>query len=352
MHPKSGVSRIFSVSLKLLKRRDWAEDVTQEAYVRVWYHAKEYHTERGQPLTWMISILRNLAIDKLRSRSAQEVEGDESPDELASGGLGSVKQMMQSQSAMALGGCIDELSEAQRTSIFLSFFEGLSHQQVTARMDEPLGKARLRFERLQMESYRVRQSVWEWEQRLYPMSDGIEDETPPDTLWRDIQQRIHPQKAESTPSRWRSLFSWRSWGAVATTMAGVLAVMISLQSPPPGVGLSEDYMAVFNNPEAQPLWMISSDLQTGEISIRAVNAMAAAVDKTFELWMLPAGNVAPRSLGLMPVSGNKQKYVLSPALVDILRNAKGLAVSIEPTGGSPTGVPTGPVVYQAELIAI
>ncbi len=131
--------RLFSVSLKLLKRRDWAEDVTQEAYVRVWYHAKEYHTERGQPLTWMISILRNLAIDKLRSRSAQEVEGDESPDELAFGGLGPVKQMMQSQSAMALEGCIDELSEAQRTSIFLSFFEGLSHQQVTARMDEPLG---------------------------------------------------------------------------------------------------------------------------------------------------------------------------------------------------------------------
>ena len=106
-----------------------------------------------------------------------------------------------------------------------------------------VGKARLRFERLQMESYRVRQSVWEWEQRLYPMSEGIEDETPPDTLWRDIQQRIQPSKGESTSSRWRSLFFWRSWGAVATAMAVVLAVMISLQSPPPGVRLSEDYMA-------------------------------------------------------------------------------------------------------------
>ncbi|OUS27372.1 hypothetical protein A9Q99_15340 [Gammaproteobacteria bacterium 45_16_T64] len=215
-----------------------------------------------------------------------------------------------------------------------------------------VGKARLRFERLQMESYRVRQTVWEWEQRLYPMSEGIEDEVPPDSLWQGIQQRIHPQERQSEPVSWRSLLFWRSWGAVATAMVVVLAVMISLQSAPPGLGVSEDYMAVFNNPEAQPLWMISSDLQTGEVSIRAVNATAAAVDKTFELWMLPAGNTAPRSMGLMPVSGNKQKVVLPPALVEILRTAKGLAVSIEPTGGSPTGVPTGPVVYQAELIAI
>jgi len=132
-------ARLYGVSLKLLKRPDWAEDVTQEAYVRVWYHAKEYHTERGQPLTWMISILRNLAIDKLRSRSAKEAHADVEPDTLIASGSGPFKQLMQNQSVLALEGCIDELSESQRTSIFLSFFEGLSHQQVTARMDEPLG---------------------------------------------------------------------------------------------------------------------------------------------------------------------------------------------------------------------
>ena len=57
-------------------------------------------------------------------------------------------------------------------------------------------------------------------------------------------------------------------------------------------------MAVFNNEQAQPLWVISSDLESGQLSIRAVNAQAEAVDKAFELWMLPGDDTAPRSFGL------------------------------------------------------
>ena len=71
--------------------------------------------------------------------------------------------------------------------------------------------------------------------------------------------------------------------------------------------------------------------------------------KVYELWMLPAEG-SPRSLGLMPVNGESSETVFSPALLDALRSAQGLAVSIEPAGGSTTGLPTGPVVYQASLI--
>ena len=66
--------RIYGITLRMLKRRDWAEDVTQEAYVRVWYHAGEYHNGRGAPLTWLISIARNLAIDKLRSQAVRDAD--------------------------------------------------------------------------------------------------------------------------------------------------------------------------------------------------------------------------------------------------------------------------------------
>ncbi len=226
--------------------------------------------------------------------------------------------------------------------------EHLSAEYVLGTM---VGKARLRFERLQMESYKIRQSVWQWEQRLYPMSEGIDDVAPPNTVWKGIQQRIHPED-KSQKAAWHSLFFLRSWSALATAMVLVLAVIINLQLPGSTKTQPQDYMAVFNNSHAQPLWMISSNLNTGEISIRAVNATAAAVDKTFELWMLPQGNGAPRSLGLMPVANDRQQFVLPASLLNILSHAQGLAVSIEPSGGSPTGAPTGPVVYQAKLIEI
>lgn len=131
--------RIFGLALKILKRREWAEDVTQETYVRVWYHAGEYHSGRGSVMTWLISICRNLAIDKFRSRSAKEAEGGLDPDLLISHQDGPELSIVGFQSNVLLQGCIEELSESQRTSILLSFIEGLSHQQVTVRMGKPLG---------------------------------------------------------------------------------------------------------------------------------------------------------------------------------------------------------------------
>ncbi len=215
------------------------------------------------------------------------------------------------------------------------------------------GKARQRFERLQMQSYKVRQVVWEWEKRLYPISEGIEDVDPPGELWTKIQQRIHPEDTLNVDTGfWRSLAVWRTWGALTTATAIALLVLTLNTGRFESPVISEDYMAVFNNTEAEPLWIVRSDMQTGELSIRAVNIAAQAVDKAFELWMLPEDGTNPRSLGLLPVAGDKQQYSIPPALVEILRTSKGLAVSVEPIGGSPTGLPTGPVLYQASLIEL
>ncbi|HBR98360.1 MAG TPA: hypothetical protein DD979_13440 [Gammaproteobacteria bacterium] len=217
------------------------------------------------------------------------------------------------------------------------------------------GQARRRFERLQMESLTVRQAVWAWEQRLCPIAEAIDDEPPPAHLWHTIQQRTHPQDTDTAVTSrglWHALWLWRSWGAVATVAAVILSWVLLTTFQAQAPVNHEPYMAVFNDAQAQPLWVISSDLATGQLSIRAVNAEAAAVDKAFELWMLPNDGSAPRSLGLLPINGEKQSTTLASPLLDRLRSASGLAVSIEPAGGSPTNVPTGPVVYQAPLIAL
>ena len=75
-----------------------------------------------------------------------------------------------------------------------------------------------------------------------------------------------------------------------------------------------------------------------------------AADKSFELWILPPDKSAPVSLGLLPQHGNQQ-LVVSAKTAALLQQS-GLAVSLEPVGGSPTGQPTGAVLYQGKLTEI
>ncbi len=220
--------------------------------------------------------------------------------------------------------------------------EGLASEYVIGTLKGP---ARQRFERLMSQHYWIRAVVWSWEEQLIPLADTVSEITPPARAWQAIRKQISPTAKLSLFS---TLAFWRGFSVVASAAAILLTVLVSIQPiPEPG----EEYIAVFNDEQAQPLWLVSTDLNTGKIKVRAVNAQAAAVDKAYELWMLPAdGN--PQSLGLMPVSGSYVERSLSPGLLGILRNAQGLAISLEPEGGSPTGLPTGPVLYQAELVSL
>ncbi len=214
------------------------------------------------------------------------------------------------------------------------------------------GKARQRFERLMMESYKVRQAVYAWEEQLYPMNQTMAEQKPSPQVWKNIQQRLarpnDPVSAAESDPWWSSLMFWRSTGVFTTLAASLMLVLLVVQTPES----IPDHVAIVNNQELQPLWLISSDLKTGQIAVKAVNAKAAAVNKAFELWMLPSDASPPRSMGLMPVSGGEVEFKLPPELVFILKNANGLAVSLEPSGGSPTGAPTGPVLYQTALISL
>jgi anti-sigma-K factor RskA len=85
------------------------------------------------------------------------------------------------------------------------------------------------------------------------------------------------------------------------------------------------------------------------LQARAINVAAPANGQVYELWMLPNGGAAPVSLGLLPMMG-EIALPLDAARTAILANTGTLAVSVEPAGGSPTGAPTGPVVYTAPLV--
>lgn len=133
--------KLFAVALRILRREDWAEEVLQDCYFKIWSHAADFSVTKSEPLTWMTSIVRNRCLDWLR-RPQQEVTGelydvnvDWTPDE----NPGPMQQLVAAGEATALSHCLAELEPKQRQSIVLAFFHGLSHSEVADHMKMPLG---------------------------------------------------------------------------------------------------------------------------------------------------------------------------------------------------------------------
>ena len=94
---------------------------------------------------------------------------------------------------------------------------------------------------------------------------------------------------------------------------------------------------------------IQADEPTNESTDQPTAESASDAGNVYQLWLLPPG-ANPLSLGLLTADSGVRETELSLAQIDALRITSTLAISIEPTGGSPTGLPTGPVVYQASLV--
>ena len=205
------------------------------------------------------------------------------------------------------------------------------------------GRARQRFERWLAEYPAVRSAVWRWEARLGDLAAEVPQAEPPAEAWPAIERRLFGDATDK-----RGGWLWKLWGGFAT--AASLALALVLLQPQLTGELQPDHIAVVGDDNA-PLWVIAADLESGRLSARAVNAEAAEVDRVFELWMLPSEG-APQSIGLLPVSGDEVQLDLPPGLLALLLQSKGLAISIEPPGGSPTGLPTGPIVHTASVVEI
>jgi len=138
---QSSAAKLFAVAVRITRRRDWAEEVLQEAFVNIWNHAAGYNSTKSAPMTWMTAIVRNRALDLLRR--PREVEIDEEHEEVMASvpdeSPGPEELLRQSLEAGALAECMKGLTEEQQRSITLAFFYGLSHGELAVQMRKPLG---------------------------------------------------------------------------------------------------------------------------------------------------------------------------------------------------------------------
>ena len=143
-------AHLLGVVMRIHRDRAQAEDVLQEVYVNVWRAAQSFDAAQSQPLTWLTSIARNRAIDALRRAQSQpqlrsNIRIDDKDEEtdvydtVADEAPGPLELLSQAADARALHGCMEGLSAAQRQSVALAFFDGLSHAEVADAMHQPLG---------------------------------------------------------------------------------------------------------------------------------------------------------------------------------------------------------------------
>ena len=137
-------AKLYGAALRILGTEDSAQDCLQEAYVNIWRNAGEYRAEKGAPMTWMTTIVRYRALDRLRRNKRPETQWDEPADfdAVAGDALDGEGELALSQEAQALRDCLERLKENQRHSIWLAFFEGLTHEEVAERTGSPLGSVK------------------------------------------------------------------------------------------------------------------------------------------------------------------------------------------------------------------
>lgn len=201
--------------------------------------------------------------------------------------------------------------------------------------------ARRRFKKLMVKYSHLQQAVWHWEQILNPMAEELKPIAPDSQVWQSITARL------GWTSKFRASTWWTISGWLATTASLLLVAYIWMAQPVTPPTQQPQALAVLQVEQNQPAWVVQKTGNTLTVSVSSLPDIQP--DQDFELWMLPANGQAPISLGLLPESGNKTLSV--PAqLKDLVQS--GLAVSIEPENGSPTGAPTGPIILTAQWIQI
>ncbi len=129
--------RLYGLALRLMKQPALAADAVHDAFIQVWQRSARFDPSRGQAEAWLSSLLRYRAIDILRRRS-REFYGLERTDEPDTG-PDAFTLLADRADGDALHRCLDGLEPTQRRAVQLAFMEGLSHTELAARLDAPLG---------------------------------------------------------------------------------------------------------------------------------------------------------------------------------------------------------------------
>ena len=211
------------------------------------------------------------------------------------------------------------------------------------------GRARDRLRRWMREDAALARAVAEWEARLSPLAQAVPPVRAPARVWNEIEARIGAVRAAG--DWWDRVGFWRPLGILASgAMAALLAAvaLLPVGQAPPSELVPAAYIAVLSDPKTQRAVLVATAArQDARLSVKALDPAILVAGGSLELWAVPKRG-GPKSLGLLEAEHASLKLAgnADRALGDVPL----LAVSLEPRGGSPTGAPTGPVLYSGPCV--
>jgi|SRR5215217_1166267 len=139
---------LYTMAFRILGQREEAAELLQEVYLEVWRKVARYDVGRGTPVAWLITLLRSRAIDRLRARGTraritESLDGD-SALQVADRHPGPFEAQADMELRQLVGGALGNLPPAQQQAIELAYYEGLTHMEIAARLNQPLGTVKTR----------------------------------------------------------------------------------------------------------------------------------------------------------------------------------------------------------------
>jgi anti-sigma-K factor RskA len=203
------------------------------------------------------------------------------------------------------------------------------------------GPARRRFERWRANTPLVDQRCRYWEEHLMHLAKGLKPVQPPPHVWPAIRRRLN--LTGQAPRRWTRRFAL----AAGVVLVAGLAGLLYWRNLP---AIRATAVATISAKSGDRMWQVEVFGNADRLVVQAAKLAAGPAGHDYELWALPKGG-SPVSLGVLPAVGASSR-TLSAIQKQALASSSQVAVSIEPPGGSPTGQPTGDIVFVAPLRAI
>lgn len=132
-------SKLFAVALRILRNREQAEEVVQEAYVKIWNRAGDFQPDIAAPTTWMAAIVRNRSLDEVRRKKGKVFVDDGVLDSLESDDESAVALLERQDDVAKLRECLEGLEAEKRKMVCLAYLDGMSREDLAHKFGKPEG---------------------------------------------------------------------------------------------------------------------------------------------------------------------------------------------------------------------
>jgi RNA polymerase sigma-70 factor, ECF subfamily len=131
-------AKLYGVVLRILRRHDLADEVMQETYLKIWGSAGQFNPALASPITWMVTIARNKAIDLIRKRTEASIEEEPEAMEVAGDNPNPLARREMTEELKRMLACMGKLDSERQRLVLLAYYGGWSREQLSVKFDKPV----------------------------------------------------------------------------------------------------------------------------------------------------------------------------------------------------------------------